>query len=116
MRFILLLSTCLPVLFSTAAHAAESVIGAWASSVGECRAGPESQFIIKAMSINSNGMNCYFESVSRKGNVVQWEGTCYGPDGDARDGGMTATLKGKSLSLNGSGLGAGPLVRCRSAQ
>jgi hypothetical protein len=92
--------------------AAETIVGTWAPDTASCTSGQDAIVIIKPLSI-SGAITCNFTSVSRSGNVVAWKGSCMSPEGDERPGGMKATLSGKELTLEGSGLGAGPLLRCK---
>jgi hypothetical protein len=110
-----ILAFCLLTLALSASHgrvlAAETIVGSWSIDPTACKTDPQGVFVIKPMSI-SGGISCDFKSVRRNGDTVTWEGICYSPEGDARDGGMTARLDGRKLTLDGSGLAVGPLYRC----
>jgi hypothetical protein len=99
------------------AQAAQSIVGTWADSHAAC-ANPERVLAIRAMSIGG-GFSCMFNTVKRNGNTVTWGGHCFSPDGSRRpeqgdtSPAMVAKLRNGKLSLEGLGLGAGPLIRCK---
>jgi hypothetical protein len=102
---------------ATGAFAAESMTGTWASSKEGCR-DPDDRIIVKPLAIESNAMNCDFAAVSREGNTVTWAGHCFSPEGgrrpdDGEDGMIQARLDKKTLMIEGLGMEAGPLVRCK---
>jgi hypothetical protein len=94
------------------ADATETIVGQWALTPADCKGPAENRLTIRPMALDGL-ITCQFQSVERRGNRVLWQGTCYSPEGDPRDGGMEAVLSGRTLMVNGSGLGLGPLMRCQ---
>jgi hypothetical protein len=105
------------LLSTTPVLAAQTIVGTWAGSKADCGK-PDERTVIGPMSIDSY-FRCDFTRVKRRGNTVTWDGYCYGPEGDRRPqtgidtSAMTARLNNGKLTLEGQGLGLGPLVRCK---
>jgi hypothetical protein len=114
MRSVVSFPICLALILGIpdTADAAETIVGQWALAPADCNGPVESRLTIRPLALEGL-ISCQFKSVERRGNRVLWQGTCYSPEGDPRDGGMEAVLSGRTLMLNGSGLELGPLMRCR---
>jgi hypothetical protein len=99
----------LAVLGVTQAVAAEPVYGRWSSEA--CKQPPD--IIVSAQRI-SGAFYCYFTKSTTHGAAVTWQGTCHTPDGNKRGPGeMVGELRDGKLTLDGLGLHAGPLTRCK---
>jgi hypothetical protein len=114
MRSVASFPICLALTFCVlgTAKAAETIVGQWALAPADCKGPAENRLTISPMALEGL-ISCQFQSVERRGNRVIWQGTCYSPEGDPREGGMEAVLSGRTLMVSGSGLELGPLTRCQ---
>jgi hypothetical protein len=113
MRSVVSFPVCLALLSGvlSTADAAETIVGQWALALADCNGPAENRLTIRPLALEGL-ISCQFQSVERRSNHILWQGTCYGPEGDPRDGGLEAVLSGRTLMLNGAGLELGPLMRC----
>jgi hypothetical protein len=103
-------SSILLVFLSVApAAAADTVYGRWSSEA--CKQPPD--IIVTAQRI-SGAFYCDFTKSTTQATTVTWQGTCHNPDGNKRGPGqMVGELRDGKLTLDGLGLRAGPLTRCK---
>jgi hypothetical protein len=94
------------------AIAAPSVVGTWAPSAATCDAPPA--ITIGPKSLTGEDFTCRFDTVSRRGSLVTWKGSCSAGDED-KPRTVFAKLSGKKLLYRYQGDSGwnGPYVRCR---
>ena len=103
------------VIVATAVRSEErrSIVGKWSTAEGQC-VRPLSLIDIGPKSLSGEDFSCDFASVSRKGNVVTFKGTCrFDADNPVRET-VVARLAGERLYYRFSGYKAenGPFRRC----
>ena len=91
--------------------ARESIVGTWATP-GRCGV-PLSTVTIEPRRFSGEDFFCSFDSVSRQGDTVRWQGRCvFGAD-PPKPSSVTARLQGTGLSYRiGADGWNGPLQRC----
>ena len=105
----------LVLLAATESFAAETIVGKWAQSEAECEASP---LTIKPMEIQGGDVFCYFNSVERTGDFVQWKGHCFADGGTRRpesgeNGEVRAFYQSGKLQIEGLGFAFPDLLRCK---
>jgi hypothetical protein len=93
-------------------HAAQSIVDTWAPSAATCNAPPA--ITIGPKILIGEDFYCRIDTVSRKGSLVTWKGSCEAGDEDTRRT-VFAKLSGKKLlyRYQGDSSWNGPYVRCR---
>jgi hypothetical protein len=87
-------------------------VGRWAPDPRQCL--PSAGAIaIDPLSIVGDDFRCDFNSVSRSGDAVTWQGRCGFPE-PPKPATVVATARGETLSLKINGGENGPYRRCRN--
>ena len=110
-----LMPLVLALLAAPQTFAAETIVGSWAQSKAECKTSPVT---IKPMEIRGGDVFCYFNTVKRTGDLVEWKGHCFADGGTRRpetgeDGEVRAFYRGGKLQIEGLGFAFPDLLRCK---
>ena len=89
----------------------QSIVGKWAID-RKCGA-PLSVIVIEPRQLHGEDFYCEFDSVSRKGERVDWRGKCNFSEAGYEPSAVTAEMRGRRLYYRFAGLGwNGPFDRC----
>lgn len=112
-----LIATAILALVVGSAQARESIVGHWNDAGAECTPTAGAVSIAPLGLGTDDGIMCDFASVSRKGDVVTWKGTCAdGPNDPDYRATVVARLRGQALRISINGTSWNTLYRCRYNQ
>lgn len=104
------------LLLPATVQARETIVGTWRHDDGVCTMA-DGGIQILPMGIRDHDMQCDFRSVTRKGDIVTWKGTCNAYGESPEPATVVATLRGKLLTLASNGRPwEGRMVRCSRNQ